>query len=72
MAITLPFCSECSVVPGILCRQTCCKVSLTRWSDRCADERPIFARIDVNVTHQYVTEQCRLAVQAFRQALSAS
>lgn len=33
-AITLPFCSECSVVPGILCRQTCCKVSLTRWSDR--------------------------------------
>lgn len=32
-AITPPFCSECSVVPGILCRQTCCKVSLTRWSD---------------------------------------
>lgn len=26
--------AECSVVPGILCRQTCCKVSLTRWSDR--------------------------------------
>lgn len=34
MAITPLFCSECSVVPGILCRQTCCKVSLTRWSDR--------------------------------------
>lgn len=32
-AITPLFCSECSVVPGILCRQTCCKVSLTRWSD---------------------------------------
>ncbi|EAO0314152.1 gluconokinase [Salmonella enterica] len=37
----------------------------------CADEHDI-ARIDVNHDIEHVTEQCRLAVQAFRQALSAS
>ncbi len=37
----------------------------------CADEHDI-ARIDVNYDIEHVTEQCRLAVQAFRQALSAS
>ncbi|EBH3702480.1 gluconate kinase [Salmonella enterica] len=37
----------------------------------CADEHDI-ARIDVNHDIEHVTEQCRQAVQAFRQALSAS
>ncbi|ESE88179.1 D-gluconate kinase [Salmonella enterica subsp. indica serovar 6,14,25:z10:1,(2),7 str. 1121] len=37
----------------------------------CADEHDI-VRIDVNHDIEHVTEQCRHAVQAFRQALSAS
>ncbi|MGK4733930.1 hypothetical protein ACSMCP_23685, partial [Salmonella enterica] len=37
----------------------------------CADEHDI-ARIDVNLDIEHVTEQCRQAVQACRQALSDS